>query len=185
MMLSARSCVVTVGVFIAAGLVEVAAEPGPRSRTDFGAMGTAKILCSAVFVSGRDLDEALRHSGLNNYLTRSEWEQLQQRATPSDPAAIVVDKKAREVHVTLAGYTGRARFFDDQGCVILSPSGQEVFFEPVKLHSALPDSMTQPWPMGDVLPQEPLPPEIDAAKLESAVEAAFPPEAHTAAFVVV
>ncbi len=185
MPLSARSFVVTVGALITAGLVEVAAEPGPRSRTDFGAMGTAKILCSAVFVSGRDLDEALRHSGLNNYLTRSEWEKLQKRSAPSDQAAIEVDEKAREVHVTLAGYTGRARFFDDQGCVILSPSGQEVFFEPVKLHSTLPDATTEPWPMGDRLPREPLPPEIDAAKLESAVEAAFPPDAHTATFVVV
>ena len=185
MLLSVRSCAVTFGALITAGLVQVAAEPGPRSRTDFGAMGTAKILCSAVFVSGRDLDEALRHSGLNNYLTRAEWEQLQRRAAPSDQAAIEVDEKAREVHVTLAGYTGRARFFDDQGCVILSPSGQEVFFEPVKLHSTLPDAMTQAWPMGDRLPQEPLSPEIDVAKLASAVEAAFPAEAHTAAFVVV
>ena len=159
MLLSVRSCAVTFGALITAGLVQVAAEPGPRSRTDFGAMGTAKILCSAVFVSGRDLDEALRHSGLNNYLTRAEWEQLQRRAAPSDQAAIEVDEKAREVHVTLAGYTGRTRFFDDQGCVILSPSGQKVFFEPVKLHATLPDAMTQAWPMGDRLPQEPLSPE--------------------------
>jgi CubicO group peptidase (beta-lactamase class C family) len=39
--------------------------------------------------------------------------------------------------------------------------------------------------MGDVLPKEPLPPEIDATKLKAAVDAAFePPEALTAAFVV-
>ena len=33
---------------------------GQEARTagDFGAMGTAKVMCSAVFVSGRDLDEA-------------------------------------------------------------------------------------------------------------------------------
>ena len=42
-----------------------------------------------------------------------------------------------------------------------------------------------PWPMGDVLPNEPLPGEIDATKLKAAVDAAFePPEALTAAFVV-
>jgi hypothetical protein len=29
----------------------------PRKASDFGAMGLAKVLCSAVFVSGRDLDE--------------------------------------------------------------------------------------------------------------------------------
>ena len=39
--------------------------------------------------------------------------------------------------------------------------------------------------MGDVLPKESLPAEIDATKLKAAVEAAFePPEALTAAFVV-
>jgi hypothetical protein len=39
--------------------------------------------------------------------------------------------------------------------------------------------------MGDVLPNEPLPPEIDVTKLKAAGEAAFePPEALTAAFVV-
>ena len=82
--LSARFRVVTAGAFIAAGLVEVAAEPGPRSRTDFGAMGTAKILCSSVFVSERDLDEALRHSGLNNYLTTA----LGDSACSSSPATL-------------------------------------------------------------------------------------------------
>ena len=39
--------------------------------------------------------------------------------------------------------------------------------------------------MGDVLPNEPLPGEIDAAKLKAAVDAAFEPsDALTAAFVV-
>ena len=39
--------------------------------------------------------------------------------------------------------------------------------------------------MGDVLPNEPLPREIDAAKLKTAVDAAFEPsDALTAAFVV-
>ena len=36
--------------------------PEPRTASDFGAMGLAKILCSAVFVSGRDLDEAMLNS---------------------------------------------------------------------------------------------------------------------------
>ena len=42
-----------------------------------------------------------------------------------------------------------------------------------------------PWPTGDVLPNDPLPGEIDAAKLKAAVDVAFEPsEALTAAFVV-
>ena len=60
-----------------------------------------------------------------------------------------------------------------------------VHFTPVAVKSQLPDSTTEPWPMGDVLPNEPLPAEIDAAKLKAGVDAAFEPhEALTAAFVV-
>ena len=66
------------------------------------------------------------------------------------------------------------------------PLGESaVHFTPVAVKSQLPDSATKPWPMGDVLPKELLPAEIDATKLKAAVEAAFEPsEALTAAFVV-
>ena len=51
--------------------------------------------------------------------------------------------------------------------------------------SKLPDAANQPWPMGDVLPKDPLPAELDAAKVKQAVDAAFEPAAElTAAFVV-
>ena len=66
------------------------------------------------------------------------------------------------------------------------PIGQgSVNFTPVPVRSGLPDSSTQRWPMGDALAQEPLPAEIDAAKLKQAINVAFEPaEAMTAAFVV-
>jgi CubicO group peptidase (beta-lactamase class C family) len=51
--------------------------------------------------------------------------------------------------------------------------------------SRLPDPSTQPWPMGDVLSNDPLPAGTDAALLKGAVDAAFDSaEALTAAFVV-
>jgi CubicO group peptidase (beta-lactamase class C family) len=56
---------------------------------------------------------------------------------------------------------------------------------PVSVASPLPDPSTQAWPMGDLLPSDPLPAEIDAGELKQAVDAAFePPAAMTAAFVV-
>jgi CubicO group peptidase (beta-lactamase class C family) len=66
------------------------------------------------------------------------------------------------------------------------PFGESaVHFTPIAVKSQLSDSATEPWPMGDVLPKEALPAEIDAAKLNAAVEAAFePPESLTAAFIV-
>ena len=49
----------------------------------------------------------------------------------------------------------------------------------------LPDAETTPWPLGDQLPDEPFPDDVDMDKVAQAVEAAFaPPEALTAAFVV-
>ena len=43
---------------------------------------------------------------------------------------------------------------------------------------------TTPWPMGDVLPSIGLPKEIDKAKLQQALDAAFDPAGMTAAFLV-
>ena len=64
------------------------------------------------------------------------------------------------------------------------PIGEEsVYFTPVDIQSTLPDPSTQPWPMGDVLPDEPLPDALDAEKVAQAVDAAFEPaEGMTAAF---
>jgi len=66
------------------------------------------------------------------------------------------------------------------------PFGESaVHFTPLAVKSLLPDPVAEPWPMGDVLPKEALPAEIDATKLKAAVEAAFePPDALTAAFIV-
>jgi hypothetical protein len=67
--------------------------------------------------------------------------------------------------------TRTAKYLGSQGCVTLPVGQSAVNFTPVAVKSRLPDPSTQPWPMGDVLPREPLPPEIDAAKLEAAVNA--------------
>jgi len=69
--------------------------------------------------------------------------------------------------------------------VTLPRGARSVFFTPVPVKSALPDAATQLWPMGDKLPDAPLPPEIDTTRLKQSVEAAFdPPGALTAAFLI-
>jgi CubicO group peptidase (beta-lactamase class C family) len=89
------------------------------------------------------------------------------------------------VQVTLHGFTGRAKYFGDQGCVILPPGFDDVFFKPVSVKSALPDPMNRLWPMGDLLPEEPLPAGLDRTRVKEAVDAAFSGESLTAAFVAV
>ena len=150
--------------------------PPPGDPLTHHTSGFAKIMCSAVFITGLDADFAAENVG---YFTSPYAE----RAKVSKP---VIDRENRAVHVTLpSGVIRTARYLDDQGCVTL-PIGQDsVSFTPQRVESQLPDPSTQPWPMGDVLPDAPLPAEIDAGKLQEAIDAAFEPAASmTAAFVV-
>ena len=138
--------------------------------------GYAKILCSAIFITGRDPATAADEDGFF----------VSPRAERRAVTDTTVDRQAKAVHLRLAnGVTRTARFYGDQGCVTLPRGAQSVLFTPVRVRSSLPDPATQPWPMGDRLPDTPLPAEVDTAKVAAAVAAAFePPEALTAAFVV-
>ena len=65
----------------------------PRSETNFGVMGTAKVLCSAVSVSGRDLEEALLNSA-STFLPEDDWKLLVTRADRKSDVNIKLDRKA-------------------------------------------------------------------------------------------
>jgi CubicO group peptidase (beta-lactamase class C family) len=140
------------------------------------AAGFAKVMCSAVFITGLDPDFAAENVG---YFTAP----YEMRAKLGKP---VVDREHKQVHVAVpGGVTRTAVYLGDQGCVTLPVGKDAVNFKPVKLKSSLPDASKQAWPMGDVLPDDPPPSELDMAKVKAAVDAAFdPPEAKTAAFVV-
>jgi len=150
--------------------------PPPGDALEHHASGFAKIMCSAVFITGLEPDFAAENVG---YFTSP----YVQRAKVGKP---VIDRANRAVHVTLPGGLRRtAKYLGDQGCVTLPVGEKDVSFRPVNVKSRLPDGSTQPWPMGDALPKGPLPAEIDEAKVKRAVDAAFEPAAGmTAAFVV-
>ena len=60
-----------------------------------------------------------------------------------------------------------------------------MFFKPEKVKTSLPDPGSQPWPMGDLLPKQAPPPELDSVKLHKAVDLAFSdPKGLTVALVV-
>ncbi len=150
--------------------------PPPGDPLEHNTSGFAKTMCSAVFITGLDPDFAAENVG---YFTGPYAE----RAKVGKP---VIDRAAKAVHVTLpSGVKVTAQYLGGQGCVTLPPGKTSVNFTPKKIKSALPDPSTQPWPMGDVMPSDPLPPGLDAAKVKQAVDAAFEPaEEMTAAFVV-
>lgn len=148
----------------------------PGDPLEHHTSGYAKIMCSAVFMTGLDPDFAAEHVG---YFTGP----YEARSKVGKP---VIDRAKKAVHITMPnGVTRTALYLGDQGCVTLPIGRTTVGFAPVDVKSALPDATTLPWPMGDVVVKEPLPAGIDAAKVQQAVDAAFtPPEAFTAAFVV-
>ena len=150
--------------------------PPPGDALVHHASGFAKILCSGVFITGLDADFVAENIG---YFTAA----YDQRANVVDR---VIDWDNKAVHLTLPdGVVRTAKVVGDQGCVTLPIGEDSVHFTPVDVESALPDPATTPWPMGDVLPDEPFPSELDEEKVSAAVAAAFEPvEGMTAAFVV-
>ena len=150
--------------------------PPPGDPLSHHTSGFAKTLCSAVFVTGLDADFAAANVGFFS----APYEHR------AHVTAVEVDRDQRQVHLTLPdGVVRTAKFNGDHGCVTLPIGADDVFFDPVDITSALPNPSTQPWPMGDVLPEEPLPAGIDTEKVAQAVATAFEPaEGLTAAFVV-
>src|SRR5262245_19245315 len=147
----------------------------PGDPLEHTAAGYAKILCSAVFISGRELATAVAEDGFF-VAPRAERRRLKPTIDPNRQAVMVSLPDGR---------TRSARLIGDQGCVTLPAGKSEVFFTPVKVVTALPDAATQPWPMGDGSADSATTSEIDQAKLAAAVAAAFePPQGLTAAFLV-
>src|SRR5882762_5686637 len=133
--------------------------PPPGDPLEHHTSGFAKIMCSAVFVTGLDPDFAAENVG---YSTSPYAE----RAQVGKP---VIDRVNKAVRIRLPnGVTRTARYLGDQGCVTLPVGKNSVSFKPIKIKGRLPDPAKQSWPMGDVLPKDPLPPELDAVKVKQA-----------------
>ncbi|MGZ0171215.1 MAG: hypothetical protein ACKVHE_16815 [Planctomycetales bacterium] len=149
--------------------------PPPGNPLEHHASGFAKILCSAVFMTGLEPEFAAENIG---YFTAPYEERAKMKWC--------VDRENKAVHVTLAnGVTRTAKFIGDLGCLTLPRGQKSPFFEPPNIESNLPDATTTKWPMGDVLPDGGLPAALDATAVAKAVDAAFESQdALTAAYVV-
>ncbi len=139
------------------------------------ASALAKVICSAVFITGLDPEFTAANVG---YVPPFEV-----RGKLGKP---VVDRANQSVQVAVpSGATRTAKYVGGQGCITYAEGESALHFTPEAVTSKLPAAASQPWPMGDMLVDTSLPPAIDAAKLKQAVDAAFEStEAMTAAFVV-
>ena len=154
-------------------------EAKDEDPSDLGLAGYAKILCSAVFVSGHAEEFARAHArrvaGDLMHLPKRDLDRLTDE----------IDYDAKTVRASLGGHlTRKAAFYGDQGSIAHPADHDGIFFEPASVETSLPDKDTVPWPMGDLMPDGPPPPEVDAAKLRAAVELAFVEPSRLSAFVV-
>jgi len=138
--------------------------------------GFARTLCSAVFITGLDPDDAAENVG-GFTAPFEERDHVVER---------VVDYETQTVRLTLPdGVTRVARRYANQGCVALPIGVDSVYFTPTEVPRNLPPAETTPWPMGDVLPDTPWPAEVNMARVQEALDTGFgPPEARTLAVVV-
>ena len=149
--------------------------PPPGDINAHYTMGFARTLCSGVFVSGLDEDFAAKSIG---YFT-----------SPPETRSVVVerhvDHDTKTVNLTMNnGVVRSAKYVGDLGCVPLPIGETEPYYDPPEIISILPDAMTTAWPMGDVLPEEPIPAVIDQDKLEAAVDTFYTEGAMSASLVV-
>ena len=98
----------------------------------------------------------------------------------------VIDYERQTVSLTLPdGVTRTAQRYGNQGCVPHPIGESDVYFTRTEVERNLPPAATTPWPMGDVVSDEPWPAELDMEKVEQALDAGFgPPEARTLGLVV-
>ena len=153
---------------------EYVAPPGdPMSHH---AAALARVVCAGVFISGLDADFVVANAGA-----------MPPFDVRKDLGKPVIDAAKKTVDVaTPKGVVRTAQFIGArQGCVVAAESGAPLHFAPKEPATSLTTTASSPWPAGEVLPQESLPAQIDAAKLKQAVDTAFEPAgAMTSAYVV-
>ena len=154
-------------------------EAKDEDPSNLGLAGYAKILCSALFVSGHEEEFARAHARRVAvdlmHLPRSDLDRLTDE----------IDYDGKTVTASLGdGLTRRAVFYGDQGSIAHPADHDGIFFDPVPVETGLPAANTMPWPMGDLMPDDPPPPEVDQSKLAAAVELAFGEPSPVSALVV-
>lgn len=149
--------------------------PPPGDPLELHTAGFATTLCAAVFITGLDPADAAANVG---FFTGP----LEERARVTDT---IIDRATQTVRLKLdTGVWRVARRYGSQGCIALPRDRDSVFFTPSIVRPNLPDAATTPWPMGDLVPDEPWPAGVDSAKVAQALDAGLgPPEAMTEAFL--
>ena len=175
---SVTRILITLVAFSTVGPELTVAQSSSSAVARLSLAGPAKRYCSGIWVSERERHEALYNSVLLGEELVEGYE--------SGRLDFAIDDERRIVMASRDGVSASARHFGDQGCVILRPETVKPLFTPRSVVSTLPDAASTPWPMGDELPDTPLPPDVDAALLDQAARTFFSNDLdRRAAFIVV
>ncbi|MCY4265500.1 MAG: serine hydrolase [Gammaproteobacteria bacterium] len=150
--------------------------PPPGEALHHHTAGFAKILCSAVFITGLDAADATANMG--GFISPFD-----QRRYVTD---IRIDRVREEVSLVLPdGVVRSARRYDSQGCIAHPLGETAINFNSSVVETQLPLAHSAIWPMGDVVPDEPWPGGLDVEKVQRALDTGFgPDEAQTLGLVV-
>ena len=150
--------------------------PPPGKTLHHETAGFAKILCSAVFITGLDPKDAAANVG--GFISHFE-----ERGHVVDT---IVDYDRQLVSLTLPdGITRTAKRYKNQGCISHAIGEDSIYFSPTDVLRDLPDAETTPWPMGDVLSSDLWPDGVNISMVQEALDVGFgPAEAQTLGLVV-
>lgn len=148
--------------------------PKPKgTNLELGLAGSAKVFCSALFVSGRQPEEAIVHS-MTIFLAEDERSRVK----------YFIDQKQKSVRMTYNDTLARsATYYEDCGCIIDTADGLK-FAVPV-IQTTLPDANTMPWPMGDAPEKIEIPASVNKDSLAKTIEQTFEEGGYTAAFLII
>jgi CubicO group peptidase (beta-lactamase class C family) len=155
----------------------VAVEEASAEALQYAAAMGAHHLCSGTFVVGRETPRSAERIVAEDIAPFPDF------AWQPD-FTYRVDEEAKVATVEGPGIEPRsARYFGDQGCVILPPGATGVSFEPVVVPRLPEDPANVAWPTGDRDSHGEFP-EVDSAKLSAALDWAMAEPQNTRALVV-
>lgn len=150
----------------------------------------AKLICSDTFIVGRDTNDIIEQSLLAGGRAEA-FPTIVSDHFPYTPArfeaalrSVAIDHDAGRVELRAGPYRGAARFYGDQGCVLLPPYRDDAYFEPQQTPRPEDDGL---FGAGDdmLASNGQLPETYDRDQLQAAIDVALAPETMGAAFMVV
>jgi CubicO group peptidase (beta-lactamase class C family) len=141
-------------------------QPEASEQLEFSLGFATKLLCSGVFVGGRDPQHFIENDLHAPY-----------GFNPED-LTVDVDRDAGRVTLGLpSGQRRSAVYHAGLGCTMIPTGDEQIHFEPVPVKTGLPPADEADWPMGDLNAIH-TPPGLDRDALEAALDFTFDDRLH-------